>query len=220
MTGILYSCLARDTIILVEHSMTFDHNFQGVARSMLQNISSQSDSKTMYTADQYNFHVIVDNGITYISATTADFSKQNAHLFLKEIIGRIAASSLSQRVQHAGEYELNRDFSSVLSQEMDHFSNLRGGNNKLDNLQNQVDEVKDIMCQNIDRVLSRGEKLDVLLEKTEDLEASAQTFQKTARKTTKKYWWKNTRWTILLVIVVLIVLLAIILIILKVTNVI
>ncbi len=58
----------------------------------------------------------------------------------------------------------------------DHFSSLRGGNNKLDNLQNQVDEVKDIMCQNIDRVLSRGEKLDVSLEKTQDLEASVSIF--------------------------------------------
>ena len=49
---ILYGCIARDTIILVEHSTTYEHNFQGVARSMLQNISSQSDSKAMYTADQ------------------------------------------------------------------------------------------------------------------------------------------------------------------------
>lgn len=39
-------------------------------------------------------------------------------------------------------------------------------------LRSQVDEVKDVMTQNIERVLDRGEKLDDLVDKTEDLEAS------------------------------------------------
>jgi hypothetical protein len=39
-------------------------------------------------------------------------------------------------------------------------------------LRSQVDEVKDVMTQNIERVLERGEKLDDLVDKTEDLEAS------------------------------------------------
>ena len=72
----------------------------------------------LFVSFRYNFHVIVENGVTFICATTSEFSKQNAHNYLKEIIGRVASSSLSQRTQHAGEYELNRDFSNVLSQEM------------------------------------------------------------------------------------------------------
>ena len=38
-------------------------------------------------------------------------------------------------------------------------------------LRSQVDEVKDVMTQNIERVLDRGERLDELVDKTEDLEA-------------------------------------------------
>ena len=49
---------------------------------------------------------------------------------------------------------------------------MKESNSKVSALQNQVDEVKDIMIQNIDNVLSRGEKLDDLMQKTEDLEAS------------------------------------------------
>lgn len=33
----------------------------------------------------------------------------------------------------------------------------------------QVDEVKNIMSENIEKVLSRGEKLDLLVDKTDNL---------------------------------------------------
>jgi len=38
-------------------------------------------------------------------------------------------------------------------------------------LQSQVEGVKDIMTQNVDRILARGERLDDLMGKSEDLQA-------------------------------------------------
>ncbi|XP_048453104.1 uncharacterized protein si:ch73-234b20.5 isoform X1 [Rhincodon typus] len=46
------------------------------------------------------------------------------------------------------------------------------GPEKLSNLQGQVNDVKGIMSQNIEKVLERGEKLDDLIIKTDDLQAS------------------------------------------------
>lgn len=39
-------------------------------------------------------------------------------------------------------------------------------------LRSQVDDVKNVMTQNIERVLDRGERLENLIDKTEELEAS------------------------------------------------
>ncbi|XP_071488018.1 vesicle-associated membrane protein 7-like [Diadema antillarum] len=218
---ILYSCIARGTTIMVELSRSDEHNFQQVVNSMMQNLTTKENFKSVYTSQDYLFHVVIQDGITYMCATSVDFSKQTSYAFLKEIMQKVAGCSLAQRVHHAGDMELDRDFSSVLGQEMDHYSTMKGGgNDKVAVLQNQVDEVKDIMTQNIDKVLSRGEKLDDLLVKTEDLEASARTFQKTASKVRKKMWWQNTRMKIILVIVVLIVILAVVLIALKLAGVI
>lgn len=47
-----------------------------------------------------------------------------------------------------------------------------GAGDQLSVLQAQVDDVTGIMTQNIERVLERGERLDDLMNKTEDLEAS------------------------------------------------
>lgn len=42
---------------------------------------------------------------------------------------------------------------------------------KVQDLKNQVDGVKSIMTQNVDRILARGERLDDLMDKSEDLQA-------------------------------------------------
>ncbi|XP_041066016.1 vesicle-associated membrane protein 8-like [Carcharodon carcharias] len=78
-------------------------------------------------------------------------------------------------------------------------------------LQSDVEGVKTIMSENVDRILARGEKLDDLMNKTEDLQASSEHFKTTSQKVARKYWWKNTKMIILLVVVVLIILILIIL---------
>lgn len=42
---------------------------------------------------------------------------------------------------------------------------------KVQTLKEQVDGVKNIMTQNVDRILARGERLDDLMDKSEDLQA-------------------------------------------------
>ncbi|KAG7480805.1 hypothetical protein MATL_G00060350 [Megalops atlanticus] len=78
-------------------------------------------------------------------------------------------------------------------------------------LQSQVDGVKDIMTQNVDRILARGERLDDLMGKTEDLQAGAQNFKHTSQKVARSYWWKNVKLVVVIVVIVLIIVLIIVL---------
>lgn len=47
---------------------------------------------------------------------------------------------------------------------------------KVQTLKDQVDGVKNIMTQNVDRILARGERLDDLMGKSEDLQAGVSLF--------------------------------------------
>ncbi|KAG9261469.1 vesicle-associated membrane protein 8 isoform X2 [Astyanax mexicanus] len=78
-------------------------------------------------------------------------------------------------------------------------------------LQSQVDGVKDIMTQNVDRILARGERLDDLMDKSEGLEDGAKTFKQTSQKVARAFWWKNVKLILVIVVVVVIILLIIIL---------
>lgn len=91
------------------------------------------------------------------------------------------------------------------------------GSAKFDQVQGQVNEVKIILKDNINKVLERGDRLDDLIGKTDDLQATADSFQRTSTRVARKYWWKNIKMMIIIAIIVVIIL---ILIILAATNVI
>ncbi|XP_034006747.1 vesicle-associated membrane protein 8 [Trematomus bernacchii] len=82
---------------------------------------------------------------------------------------------------------------------------------KVQILKDQVDGVKDIMTQNVDRILARGERLDDLMGKSEDLQTGAQHFKQTSVKVARTYWWKNVKLVVVIVVVVLIIVLIIVL---------
>ncbi|XP_043358981.1 LOW QUALITY PROTEIN: vesicle-associated membrane protein 8 [Dermochelys coriacea] len=89
---------------------------------------------------------------------------------------------------------------------------------RVKNLQSEVEGVKNIMSQNVERILARGENLDHLRNKTEDLEATSEHFKTTSQKVARKYWWKNIK--MIAIICVIVAIIIILLIILFATNVI
>lgn len=48
-------------------------------------------------------------------------------------------------------------------------------------IQKDLDETREVMVQNIEKVIARGEKLDDLLDKTNDLSESSKVFAKRAK---------------------------------------
>ena len=49
------------------------------------------------------------------------------------------------------------------------------------------------MVQNIDSILQRGERLDLLVDKTDTLAGQAYAFRRGARSVRRQQWWRNIR---------------------------
>jgi len=86
-----------------------------------------------------------------------------------------------------------------------------GGSGKVAALRSQVNEVKDVMSKNIEKVMERGDNLDNLVTKTTDLEAGAAVFRDRTKVVRRKMWWKNAKMNIVLGVVAVAVILIIIL---------
>lgn len=55
------------------------------------------------------------------------------------------------------------------------------------------------------QVLDRGERIELLVDKTDHLQNESFAFKREARRLKSKLWWKNTRLLVLLAVLVLII---------------
>ena len=108
----------------------------------------------------------------------------NSLLFLKQY-GLEAA-------QKAIAFSFNEEFSTILLKRMDYY-NSGGTIDSIDTVKNQIDEVWIGMVQNIEKVLERGEKIELLVDKTDRLNQQAFRFETSSRSLRRTMYWKRFR---------------------------
>ena len=171
---ILYALIARKKSVLAEFTSS-SGNFPTVTRVLLSKIPD-SDSKMSYEYDKYRFHYIVDQGITFLCMSDESSKNRAAFSFLEEI-KRLFRDRFGSVEQTALAFSLNELFSPTLQQRIE-FYNTNPSTDNISRVQAQIDTVKDVMVENIDRVLERGERIELLVDKTEQLHQQAFKFEK------------------------------------------
>ncbi|KAF0039628.1 hypothetical protein F2P81_007863 [Scophthalmus maximus] len=149
----------------------------------------------------YLFHYICHDRIIYLCITDDDFERSRAFSFLSEVKKRFQ-TTYGSRAQTALPYAMNSEFSSAMAAQMKHHSDPRGSD-RITESQMQVDDLKGIMVRNIDLVAQRGEKLELLIDKTENLVDSSVTFKTTSRNLARAMCMKNLKLTVVIVLVCL-----------------
>lgn len=83
------------------------------------------------------------------------------------------------------------------------FGTTEGGKqDAMGNVQRDIESVRGIMTENIERVLERGERIDLLVDKTDRLGVGAHDFRVRSRGLKRQMWWKNVKLMVLLGVVV------------------
>ncbi|XP_058887382.1 vesicle-associated membrane protein 4-like [Acipenser ruthenus] len=83
-------------------------------------------------------------------------------------------------------------------------------NEKIKQVQTQVDEVIDVMQENITKVIERGERLDDLQDKSESLSDNASAFSSRAKQLRRRMWWRECKMKAIVALVVVAILLIIV----------
>ncbi|KUI56078.1 hypothetical protein VP1G_03408 [Cytospora mali] len=74
----------------------------------------------------------------------------------------------------------------------------------------EIDSTVGVMQKNIDLVVNRGQRLDNLQDKTDNLAQSAQGFRRGANRVRKQMWWKDMKMRMCLIVGVIILILIIV----------
>ncbi|KAF8628290.1 hypothetical protein AX17_005994 [Amanita inopinata Kibby_2008] len=85
-----------------------------------------------------------------------------------------------------------------------HTYNTAPPTDELARAQNELNQVKDIMVQNVEQILSRGERIELLVDKTDVMAGQATAFRRGARSVRRQMWWRNQKMVALCLLVGLI----------------
>jgi len=198
---IVYSLVAKTNgtpLVLAEFTKR-SGNFLEITRKILDRIPS-TDGKKSYVYDRYVFHYWTEDGLIFLCMTSDNFSRRIAFSFLQDIRSRFLATFGSRNYDAIG----CEEFSRTLQRQMDYYSNDANAD-KIRKVRGEIDEVKTHMVQNIEKVLERGERIELLVDKTETLENTAVKFKTSSRTLKKAMWWKNARMLFILIILLILV---------------
>ena len=175
----------------------------------LEKVPQSDSAKFTYNADKHTFNYLVDSGFTYLVVADDACGRQLPFQFLEKVKGIFAQKFAGSVGENANAHSLDRTFGPTLKKEMEEtmaLEQLSGGgaqngavgNTKVASVQQQVSEVKEIMMDNIEKVLDRGEKIEVLVDKTEALRFQADNFHKQGRALRNRMWWNNLKMKLIL----------------------
>ncbi|EAU32543.1 hypothetical protein ATEG_07159 [Aspergillus terreus NIH2624] len=86
----------------------------------------------------------------------------------------------------------------------------QNGDPRTREIDKKIQETVDTMRSNIFKVSERGERLDSLQDKTDNLAVSAQGFRRGANRVRKQMWWKDMKMRVCLIICIILLLVVII----------
>jgi len=215
-TPLLYSCIAHNTTILTEHTTSAASNTSSLASLILPKIDHSKPQKLTYTHNDNYVHYIAAapseypsspaaGGLTYLVVAASSAGRRIPFGFLVEIKNRFLAQFPPDSTDFAslpnyGAGSFNSELKKLM---VDYGTTKAGKDDAISNVQNEIDSVKNIMTENIERVLERGERIDLLVDKTDRLGGSAHEFRVRSKGLRRRMWWKNIKLMVLLTVVVI-----------------
>ena len=188
---IVYALVARGKSVLAEYT-NLGGNFTTVTRVLLSKIVLTDATKMSYVYDNHVFHYHVDGGMIFMCMVEQEVKKRTAFSFLEGMLaswrGRYAATE-----QTATAFAMQQDFSKELARLMKHYNSGGGGGDNISKVQLQIESVKEVMVENIDQLLERGEKIELLVDRTDRLNQTAVKFERSTRALKNDMLWRKVK---------------------------
>lgn len=202
MASIIYALVANNgsNTPLAEIALA-EGNFQLMALKLLAKVEKGA-SKSFTYENKYTFHYHNDNGFTFLCMTDAGLQNRTAYAFLFDVKDRFF-DRYGPEAKEAIGLSANREFGEVLRTRMQYYNNDPTAD-KLRTVKSNLEKTKDIMIENIDKVLARGEKIELLVKKTEHMSDSAVSLRKQAVKVKRHMWWKNVKLGVIAAVILIV----------------
>lgn len=202
VSSIRYALLSRGTAVLCDCKLV-EGKYESLCQSVLNSVcSDKSKTKYSYETGEHSVHVYTSQELCYLCVTALVFERNVAFSCLFELERQLIAEGLQERALVALPYSLRSTFSRIMGSTLSRYSS----SDTLCRLEDRVDEVKDVMKDNIRKVVDRGDTLNDLQDRSEALAFSSADFRQNATRLSRKLCLKNIRLWVLLIVIIAVIL--------------
>ena len=211
---ILYSCVVqiRDKALLAD--CTYRHSNPQLIQTVQKKIIPLTTSpnythmRNSYSAEDMLFHIArKNNEIVFLCVTTPGYTAYMAFNFLDKLSNTFFSFYKDPGQRSAS---VCQPFVRILRQEGDFFNSPDA--NKLKKVQSQIDEVKNVMMENLDAVIQRGDKIENLVDKSSTLLDESQSFVSNSTSLKRKMRWRQIKIVLAIILLLAVIITVIVLI--------
>jgi vesicle-associated membrane protein 7 len=212
--SILYACVGKPTNLLLSETTIKPSNASVgtmVRNQLLPKITDPSaiptgEKRVSYGGDTNLVQILYRSKLAFLCVTEKTYPAYMAFKYLDKVATNFIAF---YREDAHRTPQACQSFSRQLKQEADFFNSPDA--DKLKKIHRDIDQVKNVMVENIDSILTRGDKIENILEKTNLLLGESTTFQTNSNSLRRKMWLKNVKLIAIIVFLVIAVITVILL---------
>jgi vesicle-associated membrane protein 7 len=162
---------------------------------LLSKVSPNTSASYRY-GERYIFHYHNTRCISFLCMTDAGFAKSISYEFLFEVRERFF-KKFGEDFKSLNAYAAEREFADEMKERMSYYNSDAA---LIKKVKANIDLAKDIMIQNIDKVLARGDQIELLVSKTQQMSEGAISLRTSAEKVRRHAWWKYAKLSIFIVL--------------------
>jgi vesicle-associated membrane protein 7 len=204
---LVYALVSRGKTVLAESTSATNAsgNFEVIARMVLSKLDDPNQPpRRSVDTDHHTFHILNDSGLFFVALADKEVHSRSAFAFLLDLKQRFTGAFKRSEWEQAIAHSFNADFSGTVSLLMAKYNDspekLRDGSDaRVQRVNDQLDEVRDVIKMNIESLLNRGERIELLVDTTERLSQASIKFQESATRLKNQHWWQSKKNQITLV---------------------
>lgn len=193
---LVYAVVARGITPLAEYTST-SGNFPSVSRVLLGKIQTSDQARMSYVYDAYAFHYVAEAGIIYMCLTEEQFPRRLAFAFLEDIKERFKATYPREAMIEATSLGFNDGFARVLRKQIDFYADpTRSAASYVNRAwmsTNSNQPSQGPAMANVEKLLRRGEKIELLVEGDESTASQDQNGRSSRGMSTLRLDSRNAR---------------------------
>ena len=194
--SLIYVVVAVGSKVLCDYS-SYKGNFEQATIALLKKVQDNTRASIQY-AKEYAFYYWNIDGLTYICMCDISFSSNVAFAFLESVKKEFNEAYPNEDFSTKNNYALNDTFKQKLAIKLEYYNQNKDKSlDKTGQLKEGVISFKNEVLETGQLLDQRGEKINIIAKKADQLSQDSNTFYKTARNVKRNAMWKRVRLIIL-----------------------